>query len=408
MRRDPEAQRVFRARRLLWRPDQFVEGGGLVVARGTVVRILGGPKAVVRAARAAGGRAHDLGDVLIVPGLVNSHAHLELSGLAGVLPEGSPMVDWVRELVARREHEHPSDRVLAARGAARALLRSGTTLLGDVDSTGVFAALGSRATPRRIVFREALDAGDSERRRAVLRALTRSLPRRELSREGISPHAPHTVSAELLSELGRLAARRACPIQVHWSETAEEVRWLLRGDGPFRALLGASPRCSGLDLLERSGLLGERTSLVHGNCPRRLEPERIARSGASIVHCPGSHAFFRRPRFPIERYRRARVPLALGTDSLASNQALDMRREMKLLRASHPELDPADVWTMATSGGARALGFAGRAGELSPGAFADFAVFASEANGIDEALDDLTGGLPAVAGLWIAGRRVPL
>ena len=98
----------------------------------------------------------------------------------------------------------------------------------------------------------------------------------------------------------------------------------------------------GLDRIEAAGLLGRRTSLVHGNYPSSGELPRIARSGATVVHCPGSHAFFRREPFPLARYRRAGVPIALGTDSAASNGSLDMRREMALLRRAHAGLAPAE------------------------------------------------------------------
>ena len=86
--------------------------------------------------------------------------------------------------------------------------------------------------------------------------------------------------------------------------------------------------------LERAGLLGSRTALIHANWPGPGEVERVAAAGAMVVHCPGSHAFFDRAPFPLDRYRAAGIPVALGTDSAASNAALDMRREMRLLRNS--------------------------------------------------------------------------
>jgi cytosine/adenosine deaminase-related metal-dependent hydrolase len=124
------------------------------------------------------------------------------------------------------------------------------------------------------------------------------------------------------------------------------------------------------------------------------------------VHCPGSHAFFGRAPFPLERYRRAGVALALGTDSLASNADLDLRREMALLRASHPGLAPARVWELATEGGARALGLARAVGRLAPGAFADVAVFACAARTPRAALEELTAGLPEVQAVVLGGIPV--
>jgi len=129
-----------------------------------------------------------------------------------------------------------------------------------------------------------------------------------------------------------LVRRRRLAVAIHWSETAAERAWLEEGQGPLAAVLGTSPRTSGLDLLEAAGLLASSTALVHGNHPRRDEAARLAAHGVSLVHCPGTHAFFGREPFDFERALRAGVRIALGTDSLASNEELDLRREARLLR----------------------------------------------------------------------------
>jgi cytosine/adenosine deaminase-related metal-dependent hydrolase len=193
---------------------------------------------------------------------------------------------------------------------------------------------------------------------------------------------------------------------MHWSETEAELAWLRDGSGPLAELLGASPRKSGLDLLEESGLLHAPLSLVHGNFPMRGEAERIAAAGAVLVHCPGSHAWFERAPFPLEHYRARGVVLALGTDSLASNDELDMRREMARLRRSHPSLAPALVWDMATRNAARALGAQGSVGELALGAWADLVAFQIRARSRGDALEQLTADVGPVARVWIAGREV--
>ena len=125
-----------------------------------------------------------------------------------------------------------------------------------------------------------------------------------------------------------------------------------------------------------------------------------------LVHCPGSHAFFRRASFPWLRYRRSGVRLALGTDSLASNEDLDMRREMALARRSFPGLSPERTLAMATTEAARAVGLAGRVGELRRGAEADLVLHRLSARTRREALEGLTNGEGRVAGVWVAGRRV--
>jgi cytosine/adenosine deaminase-related metal-dependent hydrolase len=201
----------------------------------------------------------------------------------------------------------------------------------------------------------------------------------------------------------RLVLRRRLALTIHWAETEEEQEWFESGTGGFATLLPPSPRCRGLELLARAGLLTPRTSLVHGNWPRRDEPEELARRRVTIVHCPGTHAFFARPPFPLQRYRRSGVRVALGTDSLASNEELDMTREMALLRASFPGLAPAEVFAMASERGARALGLGRTIGRLGPGAEADLAGWEIAGQSRAEALEELTAGRPKLARVFVAG-----
>jgi cytosine/adenosine deaminase-related metal-dependent hydrolase len=312
---------------------------------------------------------------------------------------------WVARLLELRDGRgrHGLERD-TLRGAARCLA-TGTTLVGDVDTTGASERSLSRSALRLRVFREVLDAQDPHRTAAAIARAAARAPRAARLRLGLAPHAPYSVSPALLEGVGRLARRRHLPVSVHWSETAAEVEWLSAGSGPLTRLLGRSPGRSGLDLLESAGLLGERLVLVHGNLPARGEPGRIARSGATLVHCPGSHAWFGRPPFPLERYLRAGVRLALGTDSLASNEDLDLAREMALLRTAHPGLGPEPVWRMATEGGARAVGHAGEAGILRAGALADVVSWRGCGLARREGLEALTHATAQPARVWIGGRE---
>lgn len=393
---------VFSCARLLGPDQRWIAGGGLLVERGRVRRVLRSARELGRARRVAA-RAHDLGDAWVTPGLVDAHAHLELSGLAGALRRGTAFAAWVREVIARRDAA--SERELAhwVREGARRLLTSGTTTVGDIDTRGASVRTLARTPLRHVLFREVLDAQDPARADAAFDRVARRLPARARRREGLSPHAPFTVSPPLLARLGTLARRRGVPVCVHWSETEAEIAWLERGEGPLAALLGPSPRQSGLALLGAAGLVGPRLSLVHGNHPGRDEPSELARSGASVIHCPGCHAWFGRAPFPWARYRAAGVRVALGTDSLASNDELDMRLEMARFARAHPDARARQVWRMATVDAAAALGLGGEVGELAPGCAADFVAFEPGARG--EAFEHLVLARPAVRAVWIAGRR---
>jgi cytosine/adenosine deaminase-related metal-dependent hydrolase len=287
------------------------------------------------------------------------------------------------------------------------LLESGTTLVGDVDSSGAVAPACRGLLLRVRRYREVLDAGDPARTAAALKTLTRRARVGARMLEGISPHAPYTVSEDLWRELGRVCRARRAHVMIHFAETAEETQWLKHGRGPMSAILAHAPRTSGLDAIERAGLLGPRTALVHGNLATKSECARIAVSGAALVHCPGTHAFFRRARFDAHAWLRAGVTLALGTDSLASNTDLDMGRELTLFARAHPHVEPAVAFACATKNGARALGLAGRAGELVPGAWADFTCFevgSARGRGV---LEQIVHGRTRLAGTWVGGRKAP-
>lgn len=395
---------ILRARLTLARGGEWIDGGGIAVDEGRVVSVLRSPRALDRW-RGRATRTLDLGEVALTPGLVNAHAHLELSGLRGLLPRGADFGAWIARLRELRAARTVAELARDARSGADRCLATGTTAVGDIDYVGG-SLRGLRRSPLRVrLYRELLDAGDPQRTAAAIARAREAASASKREFAGLAPHSPFTASPELLAESARIARRARLPVTVHWSETREEIEWLLRGRGPIAKILTHSPRQSGSSLLARAGLLRRGTSLVHGNHPSRGEPQQLAKAGVVLVHCPGCHAFFGRAPFPIERYLRAGVALALGTDSLASNDDLDLRREMALLRGAHPGVAPSTVWEMATRGGARALGWGKLAGELSPGAWADCVAFACVSSTGAGALEEITSGQADVRGVWIAGRR---
>jgi cytosine/adenosine deaminase-related metal-dependent hydrolase len=371
------------------------------VRAGRIDRVLTSAAAV----RRAGIPVEDLGECVLLPGFVAAHTHLDLAGFHRRISAGRRFPDWIRALLGARAGAAPAELERATRGAAERMLATGTTCVGDIDATGrlIAASRGLRLRVRR--YREVLDAGDAARAQDALRALHSPRRHAALWTEGVSPHAPYTISAELWAAIARHARRHRSHCAIHWAETPEERAWLERGLGPFAGLLVHSPRRSGLDAIESAGLLGPRTALIHGNDATPDERGRIARSGAVLVHCPGTHAFFGRERFDAEAWRAAGVPLALGTDSLASNDDLDMGREMALFRAAQPGFGPEQVLEMATGSAARAVGLAGRVGTLDVGAWADCAALAAPGRDAAERLDAITRGLGRPIAVWVGGMR---
>lgn len=370
-----------------------------------MIRVLDGPAAVRRAARESAQEVLRF-EGLLAPGLVNAHAHLELSTLHGRLPRGGSFAAWIAALLDACTQLQAEDYRRAVLDGAVRLARSGTTTVGDIaarDATR--SALGEQSLRGR-VFREVLDANDPERTAAVLERLTSGQSPGERLLPGVSPHAPYTVSDRLLQGVRAYSAREGLPVSVHWAETEEERAWCERGEGPFADILEQSSGGRGLERLQRAGLLNSDLSLVHANCPRPEEVEQVAAAGACVIHCPGAQLYFERPPFPFDRWQSAGVPIALGTDSLAGNEELDMRREMALLRTARPELAPLEVWRAATTNAARALGMGRVVGALHPGAWADWVVFRTRLEEPARLLDAVTAGSLEVEGVWIGGRRL--
>ena len=370
-----------------------------------VERVLESNAAVARAARAYG-RVEDLGDWVLTPGLVVAHAHLELSALAGTVDPGPDLPSWITALMAQRAALPRADLLRARERTLAHLLTTGATTIADVDSLDLPAPRDPHG-PRVLVQREVLDLFDRERRESAVERVRRRLRTSVRRFEALSPHAPYTVSDDLLLAVAEIARQRNLPLAMHFNETPEERQWAEQGSGPFERLVGPNRhKASSLDRVAAAGLLGPNTALVHANDVTAAERARIAASGAAVVHCPGAHAFFARSPFPLEDWLDAGVPLGLGTDSAAGNETLDAQREVVLARASAPGLAPERFLQLATSGSARAVGLESRLGRLVPGALADLAAWELPGGDPAQLSDAFTASRRQPRAVWVGGRQV--
>lgn len=354
-------------------------------------------------------------ETVLAPGFVNAHAHLDLGGLAALGKDpgqGQGFVGWIGRVMAARAAWGDEGRRQGLAASVERALRAGTTAVIDVDSTGWATSDLPAATPRIVRCRELLDASPAspdERTEAALRdlaALVAPGPSpRALVVDGISPHGTHTVGDELFRAVGeRMGPAREGGLlsTVHWAETLEEVRWLTRGEGPFASWLGASPLCSGVERMARAGALSG-AILAHGNHPVDGELELLREHDAAVVHCPGSHLYFGREPFPIDRYRSAGVPVLLGTDSLGSNEALDMGREARLAMGSLG-LSADEAWRAITEEPASRLPWPEVTGRIEVGAAADLVRHRFAGAGPRGSIAALLGGGTNVIEVFVAGR----
>lgn len=354
--------------------SNYLTVDGRAVLEDAVVRVRGGRVTQVRRARRSDRPDRDAGSALVMPGLVNAHAHLELSYARGRLTPGRPIDRWLGELIATYRGRGPAQWKASLRAGLAHLARFGTTAVGDIcNRPELLGDLYAASPIRSVVYAEVIGPWPSREERQWERA-------RKLG-GGVSPHAPYTTSAAAY----RLCFAGGLPIATHVAETREERRFLARGDGPLKALLkreGAPapferpPRTTPIRYLHKLGVLKERLTLIHTNYLDAGEIDLIARAGCATVFCPGSHAFFGHRRHPVRRLLARGVPVALGTDSLASNSELSILREMRLLREGYG-IDAPTALRMATRNGAVALfGRRARLGELRPGWGADLTAVA--------------------------------
>jgi cytosine/adenosine deaminase-related metal-dependent hydrolase len=350
----------------------------------------------------------DFGNAAIIPGLVNAHTHLDLTGLRGRCPPTPDFTAWLRGVIAHRRSRTPAQVQEDIRTGLAEAIASGTTLLADISAGGQSWDVLVNAPIRSAVFYEMLGLTEAraEQSLAGARAWLESHPATPNCRPGLSPHAPYSVRASLFAQATRLAREFGCPLAVHLAESPEEIQLLRDHTGPFVSFLRelgvwdpdglvASPE-EVLKLCGGSGL----KLFVHANyltVPRR--PPR----NSGIIHCPRTHAAFGHPLPPFDQFFRG-FGVGLGTDSLASSPGLDLLGEMRCLRERSGE--PQLPFYTATIGGAAALGRwdEGAAGRLTPGSSADLVVLDLPDESPAEPLDLLYHPATRVRAVLCRGR----
>jgi cytosine/adenosine deaminase-related metal-dependent hydrolase len=363
----------------------------------------------------------DLGEMAVMPALVNAHTHLELSWMAGRVRRHERFTGWVREMLGLRRESPPPDAIAASIDAAIAQAKSfGTGLVGDISNSLATVDPLRRSDLRGVVFHELLrlraaDADD------VLDHGLAALERAGASERvpvSVAPHAPYSVSPQLFQGIRAVLARLPfLPTSVHLGESPEEVEFLATGTGPWRQLLedlGAwdpawqPPRCGPVEYLDRMKLLGPRTLAVHGVQFGDDELARLAATGTTLVTCPRSNAYVGVGAPPVERFYRAGVRVAIGTDSLASVDDLNLFSELAALRALGPTVPAASLLASATVEGARALGFEAEFGTIEPGRRALLVAIDLPAS-VSDVEEYLVGGIAPPAVHWVdslLGERV--
>ena len=348
----------------------------------------------------------------IMPGLVNAHTHLELSWMRGRVPPSPTMPQWVERLLELRRgvDVDPVEPIRAALMEARA---AGTALVGDVTNTlAAYEPLRENGLSAA-VFRELLGFNTSDP--AGLVAATQqqidALPPHDHLHLSIVPHAPYSVSPAVMDEIAR-AASPAHRVSIHLGESAEEVEFLESGGGAWRALLTSlgvwcdawtPPACSPVDLIAAHRLLNDRLLAVH--CVQLTDADlgRLAAAGATVVTCPRSNRWTGAGLPSVDRFYRSGVRVAVGTDSLASVEDLNLFAELALMRELAPALPARLLLESATSHGAEALGFGAELGTIEPGKRAEL-IAVRVPDDVADVEEYLLSGIVPRDVQWLGGR----
>lgn len=355
----------------------------------------------------------DLGNMAVLPGLVNAHTHLELSWLRGRVPPANRFTDWVKTLVAIRrgtEQAITPEVVAPVRDAIGELRASGTVAVGDITNSLAAVEPMLDAGLRGVVFHELL--GFQERDGALVESTRegRAAAARGGVRVSLAPHAPYSTSVELFKAIRQAVNQSDCPIMsVHLGESVEEVELLATGSGPWRGMLETIgvwrddweiPGCGPVQFLDRHGVIDSRTIVVHGVQFDGAALARLAEIGATLVTCPRSNRWVGAGYPPVERFYQSGVPVAVGTDSLASVEDLNLFSELKTMRWLAPQVAARQLLASATMVGARALGLDGEIGTLTPGKAAEI-IAVSLPDAIDNVEEYLVGGITPSQVTWV-------
>ncbi|MDD2308577.1 MAG: amidohydrolase family protein [Desulfuromonadaceae bacterium] len=370
-------------------PDAPPAAGGALLVRNGIVAATG-PLDVLRSTYSA--PVLEYPGCVLLPGFVNAHTHLELTHFSSWRLRSSVdynprrFTDWIIQLVKISRGLTAADYPPSVREGVRMCLESGTTAIGEIVTNPAIAELYYASPLAGRLYFEVLGQ-ETGHFAGKLAAATAAADQggTEAMLTGLAPHSPYTIAHEHLATIRDASASHALPLSIHLSESRSEADFVFDGTGdlatefyPFvgwERFIGRPSRCSSTELLDRNGLLTPTTTAVHCVHVSVADARIIKSRGTHIALCPRSNELLDVGRAPVALFKKLGIPLALGTDSLASNNSLSLWDELRFALEIFPhDLSVQDVLHMVTSGGAEALGISAACGSLEAGKRADFQV----------------------------------
>lgn len=371
--------RLLRARHVLPLHSPPIADGAVLVREGRIA-------AVGRFADLRGmGEVVDLGEQVLLPGLINAHCHLDYTGMRGAILAPESFTAWIGRINALKRECTEDDYLRGIRDGFAECLRTGTTSLLNIEA---FPELLPRLDTPPVRTWWCYELIDIRRRLPTDEIIDGALAffgdhPGWLGGFGLSPHAPYTASRELYQLAAQAARAHGMPITTHLGESIDEHLMFLEAAGPLHDFLRGLGRpmedCgrgeSALTGLQQCGAIDASCVVAHLNLVTQRDEELLASGGPlhglSVVHCPSSHAYFQHPEFNYGLLRDLGANVCLGTDSLASASSLNLFAETRFFARFQPGVSPGELLDLITRHPAAALGAAGRLGVLTPGAEAD-------------------------------------
>jgi cytosine/adenosine deaminase-related metal-dependent hydrolase len=407
---------------------------GAVAVDGPLIVAVGSAEEIV--ARFPGARVESFGESAILPGLINTHTHLELTALRGYLEnEEHDFFAWLRKLTLARLERMTADdiRVSATWGACEAM-RAGVTCVGDASDAAMMSMLALQDVGLRgVVFQESFgpDPRLAAENFAKLQAKVRELREieTELVRVGVSPHAPYTVCRPQLEMIAEFATAERLPLMMHAAESQAEEMFLREGTGLFaeglakRGIEWRAPRVSTIQYLQQCGILECQPLLAHCIRVDDEDIETLKLKGAKVALCPKSNAKLGHGLAPLAKFVEAGLIVGLGSDSVASNNTCDLFEEARFALLSarfapnaggfkNPLVSASQMVVAATMRGAQCLSLEKKGiGQLAEGSQADLIVVGLDGTHQLPVYDPVTTLIFASSGrdvllTIIAGREV--
>jgi 5-methylthioadenosine/S-adenosylhomocysteine deaminase len=353
---------------------------------------------------------------VLIPGLVNAHSHLELTGLGGKITE-EEFPAWIAHLTRLWRERKPAEYLDAARQGVRDCWAIGVTTVADCGATGsvlqALNELGGSGIAYHEIFGPAPEQADAALEAWALRLS--ELRRFETPRVtlGASPHAPYTVSGPLYRLATAHARKEKLPIAVHVAESPLEDDFVRNGAGSFaegQRTRGLKPEARGLSpvaWLDQQGVFGPDCVAIHCCTVDGDDIETLARRGSAVAHCPRSNRRHHKIDAPLAQLIGAGLRVGVGTDSVASVDPLDLLAEARRARELG-SLDAQEALALVTLGAARAIGLGDEVGSLQEGKWGDLVALQLPASDTPEQLFEtvLASGRQDLTATWIGGREV--